>query len=140
MSNQFTYTGSVSVNAAVVKWTFFDPATADLAEFEINPTEPFTPGHERRLTPTRRYPGGLTTVWGNATNAQEISFSGAIFTETMYDLLVEWFNKEDPIELTDDLNRTYTIVISKFEPKRVHKPQFPWFHTYSVTATIVDTL
>ena len=82
-------------------------------------------------------PGGKTLLYGNSDDVRQLDFSGVIETQTMYNLLNTWFDKADPIEITDDLGRTFTIVMTKYSPKRVRKSGNPWFHTYSVTGMIV---
>ncbi len=132
----YTYVGPELIS--VVRWTFFDPTDASTAVFEMNPSDGGNEDRKHTIgTSSRRAPGKKTVVVGNANGIREFKFSGTILTETMYNLFDLWFNKDHPIELTDDLGRTFSIYITEFVPKRVHKPYNPWFHTYDVTGILL---
>ena len=135
----FTYTsGGGGVIPTAIRWVFFDPANASTVTFELNPDAATPPSSDKHIVVQNALaPGGKTLLIAISDDAQQITFSGTILTQTMYNLLVTWFNKTDPIELTDDLGRTYTIMMTKFDPKRVQKHTNFWFHTYSCTAQII---
>lgn len=123
----------------VVKWTFLDPTDSSTAQFDINPNEGGSIQYSKNITAhSTLAPGGKTLLFEGAQQAPEITFSGTILTQNMYDMMVLWFNKRHQIQLTDDLGRVMIIYITKFEPKRERARSYPYKHSYSCGATIVD--
>lgn len=123
----------------VVKWVFEDLTDLTTATFEINPNDGGTPPYEKNITTQNTLAaGGRTLLFEGSTKEQELSFSGAILTSTQLDMLIFWFTKRHQIQLTDDLGRVMMIYITKFDPKRVRKASNVHYHTYTVTAQIVD--
>jgi hypothetical protein len=121
------------------RWIFTDPTNSSTSTFEANPQDgDVVPRARNVVTQSRRAPGDKTVVVVNAQGLREFTFTGTILTQSMYNLLTTWFNKPYPIELTDDLGRTYSLYITKFIPQRIHKPYNPWFHTYTMTGIVVQ--
>lgn len=135
-----------------VKWKFLDLTDNSTATFEINPdssssgvstsssgTTSYPPTLEKTITTVATLaPGGKTLIYEGADIAPSIGFSGTILTETMYNTMITWFNKRHQIQLTDDLGLVYVIYIVAFAPVRVRMATNAWYHTYSVTAQIVN--
>jgi hypothetical protein len=123
----------------VVQWNFLDPVDNSTTTFDVNPKEGGSLSLQKNITAqsTVAAGGGIILFEGNEP-VQEITFSGTIRTQTQFDDLVAMFDKRHQIQLTDDLGRTFMILITKFDPKRVRAVATPWKHTYTVTATIVD--
>jgi len=124
---------------AVVKWTFFDP-TADVTyTFEINPNAGGSPPYKRNLAyQATAAADGQTLVFEGRAAPQEIEFSGVILTQSAFDAFVTWFNVKNQVKLTDDLLREFWVVISEFTPTRQRAHSYPWKHSYTAKATIVD--
>lgn len=122
-----------------VRWTFTDPVDSTVTQFDINPKSGGSLALTKNITshPTVAVGGGIILFEGNQP-VQEISFSGIIRTQQAFLDLVATFDKRHQIQLSDDLGRTFMIMITKFDPKRVRAVTAPWKHTYDVTATIVD--
>lgn len=121
------------------RWNFYDPTDLTTAEFDVNPKEGGSLAVEKNITTYSTVVEGGTQLYmeGNEP-VQEMSFSGTIRTQAQYDDMVTMFRKRHQIQLTDDLGRTFWIMISKFEPKRIRARATPWKHSYVVVATIVD--
>jgi hypothetical protein len=123
----------------VVRWEFLDPQTLDTAVFEINPDEGGTPSYSKNITSHSTVAhNGKTIVFEGSAPATELNFSGTILTESMYNLLYNWFSLPHQVQLTDDLARVWLLYITKFEAKRVRSAIYPWKHTYTVTTLILD--
>lgn len=123
----------------VVRWIFLDLTDSTTATFEINPNDGGSPTYEKNVTSTSTLaPGGKTLLSEGSEKQKEISFSGIVLNSTMYDFMVTWFTKKHQIRLTDDLGRVMMIYITKFEPKRIRRASHPYYHTYTVTAQILD--
>jgi hypothetical protein len=124
---------------AVVRWTFTDPFTSDVYTFDVNPKEGGSPAYTRNLTQkSTAAADGKTLVFEGRANPLSMDFSGVLLTEAQFNAFVTWWSKKNQIQLTDDLGRTFWVVISEFTPKRERAVQYPWKHSYSVKATVVD--
>lgn len=122
----------------VTRWTFTDTVTSTNVTFEINPDTGGTPDINRSIgTEFTTVPSQKTLLYTNANPPREIDFSGSIITQSAYDTFVIWVNKSNPILLTDDLGRQFTIVITDFTPKRTRNSTTPYYHTYDVKALVV---
>jgi hypothetical protein len=124
---------------AVVRWVFYDPATAESYTFAINPTSGGSPSYEKTFQyQNTAAPDGKVLVFEGRQAVKKLSFEGKILEQTHYDAFVTWFNKANQIRVTDDLGRTFYIIIEKFDPKRERAVHSPWKHSYTVDASIVD--
>jgi len=124
---------------AVVKWEFVDTESMDSYTFEINPNEGGSKEYEKKMTYlSTSAVDGKTLVFEGQPEVKTISFSGTILTQAQYDKMIEWFNKKNPIEITDDLDRTTTIYITSFKPRRQRAIHFPYKHTYVVEAVVLE--
>lgn len=124
---------------AVQKWTFFDPNGSTTATFLINPNEGGTPSRRRNIAYVNTAaPDGRTLMFEGRRDPNAIEFSGVILESAQIDMFNTWFEKGNQIRMTDDLGRSFWIVILEFTPKRIYKAQRPWKHTYSVRAVEVS--
>lgn len=123
----------------VVKWRFDDPVTLDSHVFEINPNEGGSPDYTKNIQyRNTSAPNGKTILFEGRDNPPSLEFSGTLLTESQFNMFVEWWNKRYQVEVTDDLGRQFTIVIESFSPKRERAFHYPWKHSYTVRAIIVD--
>lgn len=123
----------------VVKWEFFDPTNSTTVAFEINPSEGGAIAYKKNITTQSTLAhDGKTLVFEGAQVPPEINFSGTILTETQYNQMVTWFNKKHQMQLTDDLSRVMMVFITEFTPVRERARNYPWKHSYTCKAVIVD--
>lgn len=123
----------------VQRWVFTDPTDSSTATFEINPNEGGTVPNKKNITSQSTVANnGKSIVWEGSKAVPELTFSGTILTQTMYNLMVTWFNKSHQIQLTDDLSRVFMIYIRDFDAKRIRSATYPWKHTYTCTAIVLD--
>lgn len=124
---------------AVVKWTFTDPVLAQTYVFDVNPNSGGTLSYEKSLTYTNTSaPDGKTLIFEGRQKVQEASFSGIILEEAQLNVFDEWARRRNQIYMTDDLNRSFTIYVTKFEAERVRARSHPWKHTYKVYFVVLD--
>lgn len=124
---------------AVNRWDFFDPSTSQTYEFEINPNAGGSPSYEHNYQYVNTAaPDGKVLVYEGRDSPKKLNFSGTLLTQTHFEAFVTWWSKKHQITVTDDLNRTFTILIDKFTPRREKASRSPWKHSYEVEATIVD--
>lgn len=123
----------------VVKWEFFDPVTLEIVPFEINPAAGGSPSYQKNVQyKDTSAPDGKVIVFEGRDRPRELEFTGTILTESQYNMFVEWWDKRYQISVTDDLGREFVIMIDSFAPTRERAVHYPWKHSYTVRATIVD--
>jgi len=123
----------------LVRWVFYDIVDDVSYTFDINPSEGGTPSHKKHVTYTATTaPAGKTLIFEGARDARILEWSGTILEQVHHDALLAWWNKSHQIRLTDDLGRVWYLIIIDFEPKRIRNAQFPWKHSYTMRATVVD--
>lgn len=124
---------------AVVKWVFHDPVTLIDYTFEINPNDGGSPAFEKNIIyESTTAPQGKTLVFEGADKPQKLSFAGVILYESQYQAFLDWWRKRYQIDVTDDLGRTFSILIEAFRPARKRSALYPWKHDYTIDATILD--
>lgn len=123
----------------VVRWQFADPVSLETYTFSINPSSGGSPSYGKTFDfANTAGPDGKVLVFQGRDKVKKLSFDGKILTEDDYNAMILWFNKRNQITLTDDLGRTFTIIIEEFSPKRERASSSPWKHSYTVSASIVD--
>lgn len=125
---------------ARIPWVFTDTVTAETYEFEINPREGGSPAFAKGFTQQTTTAGGTagrTLLFEGADAPTAFDANGTLLTEAQYDALVEWYTKRVPIELLDDLGRTWFIYITALDFKRTPKPSHPWRHTFSFSSVLI---
>jgi hypothetical protein len=123
----------------VNRWRFSDPLTLETYEFEINPKEGGSPQYKKHINyQNTSAPNGKTLVFEGRDEPQVMTFTGTILTQTQYDAMVTWFNKRHQIQITDDLQRTFTIYIMTFEPKRERAFHYPYKHSFVCNYIVLD--
>lgn len=122
---------------AVVRWQFTDTVTSDSYTFEINPKEGGSPAYQRNLQSQRTTSGALLIMEGTQ-QPQTLQFNGTILTQSHYEAFDSWSRNRHILQLTDDLGRSFNVLITDWSPSRVYSAHFPWKHTYTMTAQVVD--
>jgi hypothetical protein len=123
----------------LVRWKFEDTETADEYTFEVNPSEGGSKQYDKRMTfQTTTASDGKTLVFEGQPEIKTLSFSGTILTQAQYDQMIFWFQKKNPILITDDLGRETLIYIKTFRPERQRAIHYPWKHSYSVEAIVLE--
>lgn len=124
---------------AVVRWMFEDPNTLATYSFAINPSEGGSPAYAKNFQYSNTSaPDGKVIVFEGREQPQKIDFTGTLLTEEEYNAFVTWWEKRYQITVTDDLGRSFNIILESFQPKRERARSHPWKHSYQVTATIVN--
>lgn len=124
---------------AVVRWLFEDPVTLDSWQFEINPNEGGSPAYSKNIVYSATCaPDGKVVVFEGRDEPKKLEFSGVLLTQEHFEAFAEWYEKRYQVNVTDDLGRTFSVIIDRFDPTRQRALHYPWKHTYRVSATIVD--
>lgn len=122
----------------LVRWTFHDPATDDTYTFWMNPNDGGSPDYKTTLSYVSACaPDGVTVAFQGRDEPQKLEFSGRILVQEHYDAFVTWQRNKNPIEMTDDLGRTFVLTIESFAPKRKKSARYPWKHDFTITTTLL---
>ena len=121
----------------VVKWTFEDVELLETYTFEVNPVEGGSPNYDKSVVyeNTSAEDGNVIMMEGRD-QVQKINWEGVILTQDQFETFVEWYDKRKQINVTDDLGRQFSIVITSFRPTRLRATHFPWRHRYTLESTI----
>lgn len=119
------------------RWTIYDPVDLETYTFEINPNAGGSPSNKKNVSYTNTT-AGKAIIYEGRDQVQELEWSGVILTQTHYEKYIEWWEKRRQILLTDDLGRQFWIYLKEFNPTRELSRSYPWRHSYSVIATILD--
>jgi len=120
---------------ARVAWTLTDnsSSTPTTYTFAINPNS-FTPPNRKASIvqeQTVSAAGGVILFQGRDTVPRG-RMSGVVTTQTDYQNLKAEFDKWYPLDLTDDLGQTWTILITDVSWTREKRKLNPWHFTYTV--------
>lgn len=120
----------------IVRWRFEDMENNDTVVVPLNPNEMSTPTRAR-LMQWGSYRGNLKGQERSGPPA-EWSFTGVLLTESHYDLLLAWTKRLHVLRVTDHLDRTFEIIIQKFDP--VERPRAAlreWRADYTMTCLLL---
>lgn len=134
-----------------VAWRFIDPITSDTYFLPVNPT---ADSGSFDITKTVKYAGAISTYRDNtdtlrvndtilteAPDSQPVfSYTGTVYTKDQFDKLKEWFEKEYPWQIRDDLGRDILGYVDKYSTERARSTKFKWKHTYSFSGVILEEL
>ena len=96
------------------RWLFEDPVASTSYRVPINPNKMSSPFPEKDLDTLTNVYGRIRTLWQNSNAVHEWTFSGVIRDIDHHDALVEWGKKQNLINITDHLGRTFQVL-----PQRV---------------------
>lgn len=121
-----------------IPWVFYDPVLDETLNMEVNPNSGASPDFKKNTTKkVATAPGAPTLVFQGNDEPTTFSFSGVILLEAHYNFLYNAWAKSYPIQITDDLGRTWTIYLETFSPKRKLSRIYPWKHEYSCEGVLV---
>lgn len=131
-------------------WVFYDPLDDTEYRWEVNPSQDsgslgivkdigFSAMAGMHQTASG-YDDISAIVSSNGPSLRTLSFSGATLTKGQLDSMNFWSSKPYPIELTDDLGRTFEILVKTFTTARVRSRMYPWKHSYNFEAIVLREL
>lgn len=124
------------------RWQLHSPPRALTYVVPINPREMTSPHGARGtvgysvspidLNVRARREHRLPSQW---------NFGGVIRTQDHHDTLREWCTYPEKVEITDHLQRTFSVRLLAFEPtERRPTPLVPWRFTYMIRALVYGQL
>ena len=122
-----------------VGWIFYDPVEDETYVWDVNPNEGGSPAIEKSLSEIKPTGSdGKTLFYQGVNESQKLEFSGIILSESQYDTMVEWTNKNRQLLLTDDLGREFRVIVTRFVPQRQRRARNRYYHTYSMTCLVME--
>lgn len=123
-----------------VKWVFTDYWETGPTPFtyvwEINPNDGGSPVVQKTMAIMQNSgPNRVNIIMEGPSQAPLVDFSGVILEQSQYETMELWYNRRVLIKLTDDLNRQFFGIFSKWTPKRVRRASNQWYHTYDAEFT-----
>lgn len=137
--NEETYEGQddLPIPSGRIPWYLREYDSSDVYELAINPLSSTSPSIQKTFT-VQKTTTGNPVIFRGRDQVETIVCSGTILHEAHFRALEEWSKKSKQVELTDDLQRKFWIVITSFTPTRRYHASYPWRHEYSFEATVVD--
>ena len=123
----------------MAQWTLTDNSTGSpvVLTFDWNPSEFDRPGRTSNLIAELvTAPNGGAIIFQGRDKLRELTFRGAVGTQTFYDSLDLWKDKHYPLTLTDDEGTQWTILFQSWTWKRV-KRRNPWRFDYIAKALVL---
>lgn len=84
----------------------------------------------------------ISTIIGfQADSVPRFSYAGRVYDQAQLEAMEEWAAKDYPINMSDDLGRTYSVLIDKFTlDARARVRHRPFKHEYTLTGIILEVL
>ncbi len=120
-------------------WTITDNSTGSpvVMTFDINPVTFDPPGRNTNIVVSlTTAPNGQTLLFQGRDNPGELSFTGAVLTQSFYNKLDAEKDKNYPLVLTDDQGNTWNIVFRSWRWTRLRRTN-NWRFDYQTTAIVV---
>lgn len=131
---------------SVTRWVFYDPALNETWQVPRNPDAMTSPYPERKFvynSTTAGANGGVSVVYEAHADPAQWQFSGKLKTQDHFNQLMKWRRKNNRVQVTDHLGRTFFITINKMDmvPVRVnpYAGEF-WTHAYTATCSVYSTI
>ena len=125
----------------MAQWKLTDSSSGSPVDFTfpVNPNEFVHPDYtatvkNEQTTAT----SGSTIMFMGRSPVPKLQFSGSIRSQSQYNDMRTWCSKWNPLVLTDDQGNTWSIVIQKYQPKRVRTANNQWRFNYTVDANVVE--
>ena len=133
-----------------IGWQLYDPVTTELYPWPVNPYQD-NGSHsiikESNYTAAAAsYRDGLnidrigTVVHSRGVNMEPFSYTGRTYSDAELTALSGWFEKDYAVQLTDDLGRTYLILVENFSFERIRARHSPYKHSYNVSGIVLEEL
>lgn len=123
----------------MAKWQFSDTETAQSYTFEISPREGGNRSRKKNIQTQSSLSGtGQTILYEGRDEVESFDFSGVLLTQAQHDAFIEWFNKRNKINVTDEAGNTTTVYITEYSPTRGPKHSHLDRKTYNIRALVIE--
>lgn len=135
---------------ARIPWYFHDPVLDETYAWPVNPSEDNGSNTISKASKFQvqagmhRNSAGIddisTIMMQGGKDLESFSYSGNIYNQQQLEAFEYWCEKDYAVELTDDLGRTWSVLIESFSTQRVRSNQNPYKHSYQMTGIILEEL
>jgi len=125
----------------MAQWKLTDYSTGVAVDyvFPMNPKEFTHPDMSATVKSEQTVASsGSVVMFMGRRSVPQMQFGGSIRTEQQYIDMDEWMNKWNVLQLTDDQGSTWSVVITRYQPKRRRKANNQWLYDYTVDANVVE--
>lgn len=105
--------------------------------FTINPYSATYPSGVGPLTTAPLVNGSGVVAFRGPAGPQEFSCEGVVRSQSVYEDYYDWFSKEMEMELTDDHNDSWNVLVKDVKWNRRASGSNHYRYTYSVTFMVV---
>lgn len=120
------------------RWVLSDPTIPESYTFDINPNTGGSPTLQKNVTQyVTTADDGQSVLYEGADTMQLVTVSGTLLSENQYNKMIYWYSKRRPVQLTDDLGRTYWVYFAQWQPTRKWTFQYPWRHDWQAQFYVV---
>jgi len=135
-----------------VAWQFYDPIGDESYSFPVNPNaDTSNIGVNKNITysvASAAYSGdngatpadipytNVSVILDSVDEVKSFNFSGILYSAEEYFWLMYWSTRNNYVELTDDIGRTFEVYVTSFKTERVRSRKFPWKHSYSMETVV----
>ncbi len=122
-----------------VAWVLTDNSTGSAVEltFDINPNSFEPPGRNSNIVQElTTAPNGQTILHQGRDKSRTAVLSGAVTTQSFYNSLDTWKDKDYPLVLTDDQGNSWNILIRDWRWDRLRRTN-NWRYNYEATVLIL---
>lgn len=124
----------------VIRWTLTDPTDDSVYTFHLNPESGGSPQYKKQIeSQTTTAPDGNVLLYEGAKPPKTGSVTGTILSLAHYQAMVTWWEKSNPVVMTDDLGRTQTIYIVDFLPERKRSTSHRYLHPFTINYVVLAT-
>ncbi len=123
----------------MVQWKLTDNSTGSpvILTFDWNPSEFNHPGRQSNLLAEGvTAPNGGVVIFQGQDKTPDLTFKGAVGTQSFYDSLDVWKDKHYPLTLTDDNGDEWTILFQSWSWTRI-KRRNPYRFDYVAKALVL---
>lgn len=136
---------------ARVGWNFYDPDTDETFVFPVNPyqdsgSHAITKAVDWEVSSGDHYDPVAgehrvsTLISSKGAEPERFAYVGRVYTQQELEDLQFWCAKDYPIELTDDLLRSWLVMVESLDLTRVKSRQYYYKHEYKFTGIVLEEL
>ena len=126
---------------ARIAFELYDPLNDYTYSMEVNPNSSNSLGSKSNynyMAPTASIDGPIISQGMH--EVRKLELSGSFLSENQYNQMLLFSARDYPWHLTDDLGREFRVICESFDPKRMKNQVYPWYHEYSWTLIVIETL
>ena len=129
-----------------IPWVFTDPVTSDVYVLPVNPnSDGGSFGVEKTIAYSAvagcsQFSNRNILIYTTGIGMGSFSYSGNLYTAEHLLAFEDWFSRDYPFEIEDDLGRRILAVVESFDLKRARTRHHLWKHSYTFSGSVLEEL